>query len=291
MKRWALRLIMVTVVLAGSATAAPSPDSALPAGTLVVMTYNLRYASDRPPHAWPDRRPAMVQRLREVAPDVIGTQEGVYGQLKDLANDLPEYRWIGLGREGGSRGEFMAIYYRRDRLEPMEYDHYWLSDTPDVIGSITWGHTYRRMVTWVRFLDRSTGKVFILLNTHFDHEVQPAREKAAALIRSRIALWDPRVPVIVTGDFNIAAGSNPVYDTLTKDGALQDTWQSAKRRTGDVSLNTFTGYEPVKRNSERIDWILAGAGVQTDRVEIMDWAGDAEQPSDHLPVVAWVRLP
>ncbi|MBL9204072.1 MAG: endonuclease/exonuclease/phosphatase family protein [Opitutaceae bacterium] len=268
----------------------PAVPAAAP-GTLVVMTYNLRYASDRPPHAWPARRPSMVQRLREVAPDIIGTQEGVYGQIKDLATDLSEFDWIGLGREGGSRGEFMAIFYRHARLEPLEYDHFWLSDTPDVMGSTTWGNTNRRMVTWVRFRERATGKVFVVLNTHFDHQIQIARERSAALIRTRVAAMDPALPVIVTGDFNAAAGINPVYSMLTYDGSLRDTWATARHRTGDVALNTFTGYEPNPRRSERIDWILTRPGIETDRIEILNWTTEVEQPSDHLPVAAWLRLP
>jgi endonuclease/exonuclease/phosphatase family metal-dependent hydrolase len=89
---------------------------------LRVMTYNLRYASMKGSEAWPDRRPAMKALLKQQAPDIMGTQEGVYHQLRDLAADLPEYDWIGTGRDGGSRGEFMAIYYQRERFEPLAYE-------------------------------------------------------------------------------------------------------------------------------------------------------------------------
>ena len=99
------------------------------------MTYNLKFASTNPPNAWPVRRPLMREVIRQIAPDVIGTQEGLYEQLKDIAADLPEYDWIGLGREGGSRGEFMAVFYRKARFEPLAFDHFWLSGTPEVIGS------------------------------------------------------------------------------------------------------------------------------------------------------------
>ena len=80
---------------------------------LAVMTYNLRYASPTPPNAWPQRRPLMRELMQQVTPDVIGTQEGLYGQIKDLATDLPDYEWVGTGRDGGSRGEFMAVFFRR----------------------------------------------------------------------------------------------------------------------------------------------------------------------------------
>jgi len=40
----------------------------------------------------------------------------------------------------------MAIFYRKDRFEPREFDHFWLSDTPNVVASTTWGNSNRRMV-------------------------------------------------------------------------------------------------------------------------------------------------
>src|ERR1041385_8877637 len=151
-----------------AACSAVADDSATrDTNTLCVMTYNLRYASPHPPDAWPDRRPLMRECIRNASPDLLGTQEGLYQQLRDLAADLPEYDWIGLGREGGSKGEFMAVFFRKSRFEPVAFDHFWLSDTPDIVGSATWGNTSRRMVTWVRFRDRQTGREFYFFNTHF----------------------------------------------------------------------------------------------------------------------------
>ena len=71
----------------------------------------------------------------------------------------------------------MAVFYRTARLEPLAFDHFWLSDTPEVIGSKNWGPSLARMVTWVKFRDRQTQRQFIFINTHFDHQVQEAREK------------------------------------------------------------------------------------------------------------------
>src|SRR5439155_5328344 len=80
--------------------------SSVPPGSLCVMTYNLRFDNpkENPRDAWTQRRPLMRELIRQLAPDVMGTQEGLYSQLKDLAADLPELDWIGLGREGGSKG-------------------------------------------------------------------------------------------------------------------------------------------------------------------------------------------
>jgi len=253
---------------------------------LRVMTYNLRYASMKGSEAWPDRRPAMKSLLKQQAPDLMGTQEGVYHQVRDLAADLPEYDWIGTGRDGGSRGEFMAIYYRRERFEPLAYDHFWLSDTPEVIASSTWGNTNRRMVTSVRFKDRRSDKVFHLWNTHLDHALQPAREKAAELIKTRLAKIPSNEPVILMGDFNAEATRNPVYDTLTQGIGFTDSWFAAAQRKNET-LNSFNGFANPVFNSARIDWILYRGDAEVALAEVVvDGSPEGRQPSDHHPVLA-----
>jgi hypothetical protein len=82
-----------------AAAQAPSVEQAADA-PLTVMTYNLKFASANPPNAWPTRRPLMREVILQVAPDVFGTQEGLYEQLKDMAADLPEYDWIGSSSSG-----------------------------------------------------------------------------------------------------------------------------------------------------------------------------------------------
>lgn len=276
------QLFCCSVVLLVS-VASPAAES------LVVMTYNLRYASSRPPNAWPDRLPIMRDCVHQIAPDIFGTQEGLFHQLKDLAGALPDYAWLGLGRDGGSHGEFMAIFYKRDRFEPMEYNHFWLSDTPEVIASTTWGNSNRRMVTWVKFKDRQSNEDFYFVNTHFDHQIQAAREKSAKLVRERIAKLDQSLPIILTGDFNAVAGDNPAYDLLVGDGYFSDTWQAAKTHRGDATLNSFNGFNPAQHNSQRIDWILTHGPIRTDAIQIVDFSRDGQYPSDHFPVVAWLH--
>src|SRR5918992_1432360 len=110
---------------------AAAPAGAASRSDLHVMSFNLRFASDTPPNSWPERRPVMRHLLREEMPQLIGTQEGLYQQLRDIQSDLPpRYDSIGQGRDGGSPGEAMQIFYDSRRLDPLEYDHYWLSDTP-----------------------------------------------------------------------------------------------------------------------------------------------------------------
>jgi endonuclease/exonuclease/phosphatase family metal-dependent hydrolase len=257
--------------------------------TLCVMTYNLRYASANPPNAWPTRRPLVREVIQTVSPDVMGTQEGLYEQLKDMQADLPDYDTIGLGREGGSRSEFMMVFYRKARLEPLAFDHFWLSDTPNVIGSSTWGNSNRRMVTWVRFRDLQAKQEFFFWNTHFDHEIQPAREKSAKLVRKRVEALNTKLPVLLVGDFNAAAVTNQAYKILIEGDFFKDTWQSARERIGE-GVATFNNFRALQKTGVRIDWILSRGDVIADKTEIVTFSRDGQFPSDHFPVVAWVRL-
>lgn len=281
-RSWAGALLLSVV---GAAWLAESPAQAEPPPPLVVMTYNLRYASPLGPNSWPTRRPLVAGLIRRHAPDVFGTQEGLYPQLKDLAADLADYQWIGLGRDGGSRGEFMAIFYKPSRLEPVEYDHFWLSDTPGVIASTTWGNSNRRMVTWVRFKDRAAKREFYFFNTHFDHQIQPAREKSAELVLERVKKLKTELPIVLVGDFNAAAGANKAYEILVGPDRFLDAWDKAEHK-GD-QVQSFNGFRfPTPKEGPRIDWILTKGPIAARSIETDAFHQDGQYPSDHFPVIA-----
>lgn len=280
--------LAASVALPLSSTALPSAPASADERRdrpLDVMSFNLRFASTAEPHSWAARRPVMRRLLRRERPHVIGTQEGLYQQLRDIEADLgPSYDWIGTGRAGGSQDEFMTVFYDTRRLVPLAYDHFWLSGTPDVIASNTWGGASIRMVTWVRFRDlRQGGRECYVLNTHLDNASQYARERAGALIAERVGALARSLPVVVTGDFNVAAHGNPVYDTLL-DAGLVDTWDAAAER--GKAYGTFHGYRPPVPDGPRIDWILVTPGVTVHRASINTFAVDGRFPSDHLPVQA-----
>ncbi|MFF5083674.1 endonuclease/exonuclease/phosphatase family protein [Actinoplanes sp. NPDC000266] len=287
-------LLVIAGLLYVTAPPAPAATSAMdrlagPAAPadLHVMTFNLRFADD----SWVRRRPVMRALLTTEKPDVIGTQEGLAAQLGDIRDDLGGgYDYIGQGRQGGAAGEFMAIFFRKDRLTPQAYGHFWLSDTPQVPGSETWGGFAIRMVTWARFLDRATGKSFYAVNTHLDNLSEYARDRGADLIRTRLAAMDPPRPIILTGDFNTPArSSSPVYDLLVTRAGYRDAWAEAGRR--GPAYGTFHGYRPLVPDGPRIDWVLTTPGVTVSAALINRYRGGTQYPSDHLPVQVRLRLP
>ena len=70
---------------------------------LRVISYNIRY--DNPAdgrNGWPQRKQPVVDLLHRYQPDLLGLQEVTHGQLTDLAAALPDYGWIGVGRDDGA---------------------------------------------------------------------------------------------------------------------------------------------------------------------------------------------
>lgn len=248
------------------------------APALRVMTLNVRLplASDGTNH-WPLRRDAMAQLIDAAAPDVIGTQELVRMQADDLSTRLPQYAWFGRGRRGDDGDEHMGVFYRRDSLRLLASGDFWLSDTPQVPGSISWGHPYPRMVSWGLFERQADGLRFHLFNTHLPYrpEDADARLRAAALIVERIA--DMEGPVILVGDFNDTPGS-AVHRRLT--AALHDAWERAPRREGPAG--TFHGFGGTP--AARIDWVLS-RGLQAQAARTLAEPVDGRHVSDHFPVL------
>jgi len=260
-----------------------------PPATFKVMTFNIRYASNFGANSWPKRRTGVVQVIEKKKADLIGTQEGLHHQLLYMDKELENHKWIGVGREGEKKGEFMAIFYRTDRFKPLETKHFWLSDTPEVVGSASWGNSVKRMVTWVRFLDRKTHKEFYFWNTHFDHRSQPSREKSALLINKRVDALQTKLPVILVGDFNAVAKANRAYNTLTGQGAFKDSFETAKEKV-NADWNTFNSFRKTNKGKRRIDWILTKGPAKTDHTEIVLFDETKQLPSDHQPVTAIIRI-
>ena len=277
MSRWSL-------VLAGLLGLASMQAHAI--DPLSVMSFNIRLPAESDGvDYWETRKPLAVRMLREQQPDVIGLQELVKAQADYLARELPQYAWFGRGREADGGGEHMGVFYRKDRLKVIESGDFWLSDTPDVAGSITWGHPHPRMVTWALFEQRSDGRRFYLFNTHLPYrdEDEAARLKGAQAIARRLATLPDDVPVVLTGDFNTTPDSD-AHAVLA--GILQDAWTTAPRVEGiDATFHGFTG-----KADRRIDWIFV-RGAQLESITSVTTRWNNRYPSDHFPQVATLRLP
>jgi endonuclease/exonuclease/phosphatase family metal-dependent hydrolase len=254
---------------------------------ITVMSFNIRYGTAKDgENEWTLRRTMLFDLLREQDADLIGLQEALDFQIDEIAAAVPGYASIGVGRDDGrARGEFAPILFRKRRFRVAEAGTFWLSDTPAVPGSKTWGNNITRICTWARLIDRD-GRGFYVYNVHLDHQSQPSRERSTQLLRGRIdARSFATDPVLVTGDFNVGE-KNPALAALL--GPFVDTFRAV--RPQEKTAGTFTAFKLGNIEGDKIDYILAQPGTEVMHADIVRFTRDRRYPSDHFPVVARLRL-
>ena len=269
---------------------------------LTVMSFNIRYgtAADGE-NAWPNRRQRVLDCIADANPDLLGTQETLAFQRDELAAGLPGYAVVAAGRDDGHEaGEMTAIFYREARFEQIDAGHFWLSPTPDVVGSKGWDAALPRIASWVRLRDRQQprGQPVLFLNTHFDHRGAEARRESARLIRRWLTQQAADCRVIVSGDFNAAEGSAPYQALFADDAAaseagllpLVDTLRQVTPAS-QANEGTFTGFDASQVGGARIDWIGCSRDWRVISAEIDRTSDAGRTPSDHAAVIAVLAAP
>lgn len=287
-------LLLLTGVVGIMSACSTNKDSSAQV-PLRVMSFNIRYNNPGDgENAWPLRKDMVASMVQFHEADLVGIQEALKGQMDDLAKLLPEYEWIGVGRDDGKEsGEYSAIFYSENRCTDLQHGTFWLSATPETAGSMGWDAACVRIVTWAKFQDKKTGKVFYHFNTHFDHVGETARRESAKLLLQRIGEMTKVEPVIVTGDFN-ANEDSPVYEILTK-GTIGEPASGPPHLLVDtryVSAHahhgpnwTFHGFETVV-DRPKIDYIFVSKNVKVARHGVLSDRWNDRYASDHLPVLA-----
>lgn len=255
-----------------------------------VMSYNIRYgsANDGENH-WEKRKEFLVETIRKFNPDLLGTQETLAFQRDYLAKNLSGYDYLGVGRDNGAeKGEMMALFYRKERFEKLDGGHFWLSETPDKIGSKSWDSSLPRMVTWVKLKDRKNpeAKPILFFNTHFDHRGPKARLESAKLIRRKLRELGEGCRLLLTGDFNADAESEPYQALFGGDDAPVIDAFRKKNPQKSENEGTFTGFKAGPIKGARIDWVGCSHDWEIVDCQIDQTSKDGRTPSDHLPILA-----
>lgn len=267
--------LLLSITLAAALLPAADP--------LRVMSFNVRYpAKGDGPDLWELRKDFLAETIRKHRPDIIGTQELFKEQGDYIVQALPEYVWFGVSRRGNHEDEHMGVFVRKDRFVIAESGNFWLSETPEQAGSMSWEVTLPRMVTWAVLKDKSSGREVHYYNTHFPHrrEDAKARVECAKVLAARLAKAPKDAIVVLTGDFNTGSATEP-YQVLT--GALQDARSLVASPLGPEG--SFHGFRGTP-GRERIDWILFRGGLKPVSYETITDNRGGRYPSDHFPVLA-----
>ena len=286
---------------------------AMSAQQLFVGSYNIRYHNnddDRKGNIWTTRCKVLTGQVNFEDPDIFGAQEVLHAQLGDLLAALDGYDYIGVGRDDGKqKGEYSAIFYKKDRIELLRNGHFWLNETPDK-PALGWDAACIRICTWGEFRQKSTDFKFYYFNLHMDHVGVVARREAAKLAVQKIREIAKGAPVVLTGDFNVDQ-TDEIYSIFTNSGILNDSYTHARLRFAENG--TFNDFKPDVKSESRIDHVFVSPEFDVDRYGMltnMYWTDDAPSkkhkstqapdqlgfrkmtlrtPSDHYPVFVKIK--
>ena len=245
-----------------------------------IMTYNIRLDTETDGiNMWDNRKEGIVSLIKEESVDILGIQEALPSQIEYLSKKLDDYSMIGEGRDGGNSGEYSAIYYKSKRMDLIETETFWLSETPE-IPSIGWDAAINRITTLGLFKMVNSSMDVLVYNSHFDHLGKIAREKSAVLILNHIKENNyQNMPLIVMGDFNAIPDDLPI-ELLSEE--LNDSF---KILPIENPIGTYNGFDLDSNLLDRIDYIFTKNIKITNYKHLDRKLSSGLWPSDHLPIL------
>lgn len=246
---------------------------------LRLMSFNILTASARhSAHDWERRKELVVETIRGFQPDLLGLQECRQDeQAAYLQMSLPEYAWLGAPRGGESESalEMAPLLYRREAFELLDAGHFWLSRTPEVSGSLSWGASLPRTLTWAKLKPVQGGRTLLFANTHFDHESARARLESARQVGRFLAKFAGECSLALVGDFNAERNSTP-YRHLTTPAGIKARLLKDACPDCPGTFHAFEALDPPLT----IDWILVSGDVEVMEVVVLKDSREAFA-SDH----------
>ena len=253
-------------------------------GTVTMMSYNLRCLTplDLGKKSWFYRASLVMDDLQAEAPGIVGFQEATRWQYDYLVDSLPEYDSVITYRDESVIAEGCPIFYHTGRFSLVDKGSFWLSETPEVMSK-DWNSACYRICSYVILTDKSSGKDFVVFNTHLDHVSDEARINGIGVVLDKIAQFGG-LPAVIMGDLNAQEGS-ATYISAT------ENFLDARYEAGEtVDTFTFHGWGDAERQ-KRIDYFMVSkTGFSVKRYAVLNTPRDGVWPSDHAALVLEVTL-
>lgn len=274
--------VLLTVLLPAGCTSGEieKKDELTDPDSVRIMSFNIRCGE------YKRRKNIVPQLIQEYAPDSLGIQECTYEWYLQLTEKLPEYEFIGVGRDSGDIsedcGEISAVLFRKDKYTLVDSGTFWVSETPDEV-SYGWDAACRRICTWAILKNIETGEEYAHVNTHLDHEGDLARVNGSKMVAEFALSFD--MPTVLTGDFNFKKETD-LYNGIIATG-LRDAQDLA-----DSTMNgkTYHGYDGGEEGKP-IDFVFVNDGVSSvSTYKIIREKYALRYTSDHYPIYADVKF-
>lgn len=260
---------------------------------LNVMTFNIRLDHDGDSlNNWKYRKDVAAQVIKNYDIDIVGTQEVLPNQMQDLRDRLPEYTALGVGREDGvNKGEYSALFYKKDKFKEIKSGTFWLSETPEEAGSMGWDAACTRVATWAFLEDIATSKRVFAINTHLDHVGVQARINGVTLMLERAHEIAGDLPVILTGDFNAEPTSDVIKHVISETTPNNLVSSRDIAKTKNDAAGTFHDFGRIPEDKrEYIDYIFVSKGTEVVEYKVTEEKINDVFISDHTPVFAKIII-
>ncbi len=255
---------------------------------ICLVTCNIRF--DNPAdgeNAWIHRRSLLATTLLKYNPDIIATQEGRFGQLMSMLELLPEFELIDNHRSWIRERMYPSFFVRKGKFEYLKSDDLWLSETPEIAGSISFESTFPRLMTLLHVQPVNSEEKILFVNTHLDHVRQETRMGQIKVLSEEVRrCWKNNSFLVIMGDFNDSPASK-VRKVLVSDfPGLQDAWKIFNSHE-ESSHHAFKG---EVQNGSRIDWILVDQKLKVLSSKMDKSEVNGKYPTDHFPVICTISI-
>lgn len=253
-----------------------------------IVSSNIRFDNPKDGiHDWQGRRKILANLINDFNPDLLGTQEGREPQLKDFNSLLNHLEVVDGHRDWIPERMYPSIFINPKNIQVSESGDIWLSETPYVAESKSFGSAFPRICTWIKGKFITQNFPFLFLNCHLDHVLEATRkEQILVLIKEGQKINNENLPIILSGDFN----ENPkgmVGEELSNNFPfLTDPWPLFQKEE-KASHHKFDGNT---EGGSRIDWILYDKQFEVHEhyFEIKEEGGIF--PSDHFPLFSEFKI-
>ena len=258
-----------------------------------MATFNIRVDTEKDSmNQWKYRKGLLCEFIAKEELDFFCLQEVLSNQKDYISSYFPEYICVSAGRvDGQNCGDAVPIFYLGEKFECLDSGTFWLSETPDSIGSIGWDARYPRIATWVKLKTKNSEDIFFVFNTHLDHRGMNAKKHGMELIKDSIGKICNETPTILTGDFNSIPKSEVCKIAISKNVLMLDSYKCAKYREGQRYTYHAFGKTNLIKRCKRIDYVFI-----TDQIRVNSLFIPKEKDvngvflSDHNPIIVYLSI-
>lgn len=253
---------------------------------LRIISFNLRYNDDKSGSV-KSRSKIVSAIIRQYSPDSFGVQEGTGKWMQILENALSDkYAFVATPRDDqGYKSERNAVFYLKDKYNLIDSGTIWLSETPEVPNTKSFGSNCHRIATWAVLENKANGKKYTHINTHLDHVSENARNEQSEILLRKIAELSQTSDVVCTGDFN-ADNSSDVYKKMTAE--TDDSRIVAAESDSGMTFHNYGKFDECF--DDAIDYIFVPKGTKVYTHKIIRNTHKGMYASDHFPIVADMDL-